>query len=140
MFPDPVAALGLAANIFQFVEQGCKVVSKGKRLYKSADGALKENVDTEIIAKDLEESLSRFRLSSSTGSDRLERLRDGCVQVIDELLEALDKLKVNGKPGKWKSGRKALRSVYSKGKVDEWVERLAAFRSEFQIHIQIDML
>jgi hypothetical protein len=50
MLPDPVAALGLAANIFQFVEQGCKLVSKGKQLYKSADGALKENVDIEIIA------------------------------------------------------------------------------------------
>jgi len=50
MLPDPVAALGLAANIFQFVEQGCKLVSKGKQLYKSADGVLKENVDIEIIA------------------------------------------------------------------------------------------
>lgn len=81
-----------------------------------------------------------MRLSSPTGSDRFERLRDVCVQVIDERLEVLDKLKVKGKPGKWKSGKKALRSVYSKGKVDGWVERLAAFRNEFQIHIQIDML
>jgi hypothetical protein len=40
---DPLTALSVAACVVQFVDYGTKLLSKGRELYKSADGALWEN-------------------------------------------------------------------------------------------------
>ncbi len=47
---------------------------------------------------------------TSTGDSALESPCKSCGTAADELLVALDKVKVNGKQDKWKSIRKALRS------------------------------
>ena len=47
---DPMAALGLAGNIVQFVDFSIKLVGKVHEIHKSVDGALAENLDIEIVA------------------------------------------------------------------------------------------
>jgi hypothetical protein len=46
---DPLSALGLAANVVQFIEFAAKLISKGHRIHKAADGALVENLELEAI-------------------------------------------------------------------------------------------
>ena len=46
---DPVAALGLAGNIVQFVGFSCRVLQDTKSLYKSTTGASAENDVLEVI-------------------------------------------------------------------------------------------
>jgi preprotein translocase subunit SecA len=61
-------ALSLAANIFQVIEFSAKIVSKGKELYKSEDGVLRENEATETVASRLQEMSQR--LISSLASEK----------------------------------------------------------------------
>lgn len=56
------------------------------------------------------------------------------------MLNGLDKLKVKGLPGKWKSLRKALEAVHSKKKVESWARRLDTLRDTFTAHLGADIL
>ncbi len=48
MVLDALAALSVASSVVQSVEFSVKVISKGNKYYRSADGALVEN--TELVA------------------------------------------------------------------------------------------
>jgi hypothetical protein len=50
---SPLTALSVAASISQFVDFGSKFLSSSRKLYQSADGTLRENLDTEIVMADL---------------------------------------------------------------------------------------
>jgi hypothetical protein len=51
----------------------------------------------------------------------------------------LDKVKVKGKQDKWKSIRKALRSVWSKEEIEELEGRLARLKEELNLHVVIGL-
>jgi len=44
-----------------------------------------------------------------------------------------------GKKEEWESMRKALRSLWSKEKIQEIEKRLASFREELNLHIVVDL-
>jgi hypothetical protein len=58
---------------------------------------------------------------------------------VDNLLAALDKVKVKDKQHKWKSIRKALRGVWSKEEIEDLERRLATFRKELTFHVVVDL-
>ena len=58
---EPLTALGLAANLLQFIELGIKVTSKTRDIHNSATGALVENLDLEILTDDLSTVARRLR-------------------------------------------------------------------------------
>ena len=141
MVLDPLTAIGLVGNIVQFVDFSSRIVSKTRQLYQSADGALTENVDTETVTKDLIELNTKLqaRGSHTSGISPLEKLSTACNNVGNELITALGKVKVDGKKGRWKSTRKALRSVWSQEKIEGIEKRLAGFRDEMNLRIVVDL-
>jgi hypothetical protein len=139
--PDPLTAIGLVGNIVQFIDFGCKIVSKTTETYKSADGVLKENADLEIVTNDLI-SINTILTTSSAATSAdpaLENLCLGCVEVSTELLAALAKVKAGKDPTKWRSVRKALRSVWSKDKISSLEARLGGFRDEVNLRIVVSL-
>ena len=52
---EGLAAVGLAANVVQFIDAGCKLFCKSHSLYKSASGMAVEDWELEQVAKDMEE-------------------------------------------------------------------------------------
>ncbi len=50
---DPLTSLSLASNVIQIVDFSTQLVSKGYKIYKSADGTLAENVDIEAVTHSL---------------------------------------------------------------------------------------
>ena len=67
---DALAALNVASSVVQSVDFSVKVISKGNKYYRSADGALVEN--TELVA-----TVETFR-----------RLNDGLTKSLWALLQA----------------------------------------------------
>jgi hypothetical protein len=67
----------------------------------------------------------------------LRAVCDGCISISSELLQKLEKLKVQDgeKFRKYKCFRQALQSVWSKGAIDEISDRLQAFRNEMDGHV-----
>ena len=138
---DPLTAIVLVGNIVQFVDFGLKIFSKARQVHKSSTGTLPEEVDIERIAADLIELTTSLQAAESLalGDTALENLCVACNEVANELLTVLGKLNASGTPTKWKSVRKALRSIWSKEKMRELEKRLACFRAELTFRIVVDL-
>ena len=143
---EPVSAVALAANLLQFVEFACRIVSKGNKIYHSANGVLPEHADLELVARDLLVLNARLRCSkswfSATGQDvadaeELRKLFDATTEVALQLQDNLNKLKVAGRFRRWKSLRQALKSIRSKNDVDSMAKRLTALRDQIQFRIAV---
>lgn len=138
---EPLATIGLVSNIVQFVDFSNKILSKTKKFYRSADGTLEENNNAELAAKRLVELSTALQTTAgfSNGDETLQKICKECNEMAEELLKALEELKVNGTNSKWKSVRKALKSVCRKEEIDGIQNRLASFREEMNLHIVVDL-
>jgi hypothetical protein len=137
---ETLAIIGLVGNIIQFVDYSGKLISKSTELYRSSEGALAENIDTETATNHLVLLNSKLQnAATTTGDSALESLCKSCGTVADQLLAALDKVKVKGKQDKWKSIRKALQSVWSKKEIEELERRLARLKEELNLHIVVGL-
>jgi len=95
---ETLAAIGLVGNIVQFVDFSGKLISESVQLYQSCEGALAENIDIEATINHL--VLLNEKLKSTTtvtGDGALQKLCASCNTVADELLAALNKVKVRHK-------------------------------------------
>ena len=125
---ESLAALGLAANIIQFVEFGYKLFSESRALYKASDKPVEESVELEIISEALK------RLSDDLGAipsstmpqpqAELLWLAKRCQTIADELLVALNELQVKGPKGKWQCFRSALKRIWKSQEIEDMARRL----------------
>ena len=148
MVLDPLTALGVASNAVQLVEFSSRIVSRGHKIYKSADGTLVENLELEAVTNGLLKANSTLRNSLRSYevqrplTDEETELRlicDGCEGVGLELINALQRIKVQGKRRKWKSFRQALGSIYNKDQIDDLTKRLEGFRKQLDTHILVSL-
>jgi N-terminal domain on NACHT_NTPase and P-loop NTPases len=137
---ETLAIIGLVGNIVQFVDYSGKLISKSTELYRSSEGALAENIDTETATNHLVLLNSKLqKAAATTGDSTIESLCKSCGTAADQLLAALDKVKVKGKQDKWKSIRKALQSVWSKKEIEELERRLARLKEELNLHVVVGL-
>jgi len=137
---EALAAISLIGNVVQFVDFSSKLVSGSVQLYRSAQGALEDNIDTETATKHL--LLLNHGLqdsATSAGDGPLKSLCGSCHAVATELLEALAKLKVQGKKQKLKSIKMALQNLWSKEHIARLEGRLAKIREELNLHITVSL-
>ncbi len=148
MVLDPLTALGIASNAAQLAEFSSRLMSRGHQIYKSADGALAENRELEAITNGLLKL--NYTLTNSLEADELHRsllddeqdlkaICEGCESVAIELINALRKLKVGGKHRKWKSFRQALKTIWSKEKIDDLTKRLECYRKQLDTHVLVSL-
>lgn len=135
----------------QFIDVGTKVVSESVEIYQSASGASALNQESELLAGSI--TVIDGQLGKSLRANgsydvlgqyetHLEDLRLRSQALAQELLGKLDKLKVD--KGKHKlelvrSVGKALRSVISKGTIDDLQNRLNRLKADMELHITIDI-
>ncbi|KAL8402767.1 hypothetical protein RB596_009217 [Gaeumannomyces avenae] len=172
---EAVAAFGLAANILQFVEVTGRLISSAREL--SQQGAKSEYVELEAIAQQLRGLAEGIRLSQGGDDDEdpahthtdgdddddsdddpahthtdggLGKLAMSSIKIANELLGALDSLKLRGRKRKWKSFHQALRTVWKAGQIEDLQKRMdklsRALNSELmasqqrQIFMKLDLL
>ena len=137
---EAFAIIGLVGNVVQFIDFSGKLIAKSTELCQSNEGALAENIDTEMATNHLVLLNNKLKdTATTTSDDALKRLCESCKSTADELLAALNKVRVSGKQDRWKTIRKALRSVLSKEKIRELEGRLARFREELNLHVVVDL-
>jgi hypothetical protein len=142
---DPFSALSLAACVVQFIDFSGRLLSKGHEIYQSEVGSSAETVELEVIYKDLSrlsDKLKASSLSISPTSGRsleekaLGKLAASCKGVADELLATLKELKVaDGPHRKWRSVRKAFKSVWKKEKIEALQQRIDNLRDQLSIQL-----
>jgi molecular chaperone GrpE (heat shock protein) len=137
---ETLAIIGLVGNIVQFLDFSGRLISKSIQLYRSSNSELAESTDVEATTNHLVLLNNKLKdAATSTGDRALEDLCKSCEAVADELLAALDKVKVKKELHKWESIRKALRTVLSKEKIEGLERRLVRFREELNLHVIIDL-
>ncbi|OCK72799.1 hypothetical protein K432DRAFT_430890, partial [Lepidopterella palustris CBS 459.81] len=138
---ETLAIIGLIGNIVQFIDFSGKLIAESTELYRSSEGALAENIDAETATNHLVLLSNKIKdaATTTTSGDALKTLCESCESTAEKLLAALNKVKVNGKQDRWKSIRKALRSVWSKEDIRELEGRLARFREELNLHVIVDL-
>jgi chromosomal replication initiation ATPase DnaA len=137
---ETLAIISLVGNVIQFVDFSGKLISKSTELYRSNEGVLVENIDVETATTHLVLLNNKIKDAATTASDdALRRLCESCQSTADELLAALERLKLSSKQDRWKSIRKALRNVWSKEQIRELEGRLARFREELNLHVIVDL-
>ena len=139
---EAVAALGVAANVVQFIDFSGKILSEGYKLHKSKKTSPSKNEELENIALDLQKLRGELQSQEAetaqvpTPNDiQLQRLAGQCRGVCQELLEALEALKVVDRPGKWESFRAALKIVWAESKIKSLQDRLDEARQELIVRI-----
>ena len=127
---EGMAALNLAANIAQFIDFGCTLFSESRKVYRSSEGNLKEDLELESIANSLSSLTKGLIHKPPQGSPEildetgLASLAKSCKNIADELLEALNELKVKGSQRKWQSFRIALKRIRGAENIKSLSERL----------------
>ncbi|KAH9213046.1 hypothetical protein DL95DRAFT_238642, partial [Leptodontidium sp. 2 PMI_412] len=142
---DPFSALSVAACVVQFVDFASKIVSKGRQIYKTTDGVLRENAEAETVTIRLQELSKKVKDSIRAGnatelisvdSEEVQNQHIRLQEICKECTE-LGNLKVpkGSESRKWKSFRHALKSVWSKQALDSMAKRLETLRGELHTHI-----
>ncbi|KAL6714318.1 hypothetical protein ACLMJK_007741 [Lecanora helva] len=138
---DPLTALSLASAIVQITDFGCKLVSQSQEIYKSANGALKDNVTIEEIVKDISDLYDGLRRNdsafqrSSADDLALGNLADKCTEVAGELLDLLTSLKAPPGASHWKTFRIAIRNALKQSKVRDMEARLIKIQRQIDRHL-----
>ena len=133
---EPLSALGLASNLVQLVDFTCKLFGGAVAIYKSSSGSGKENAVLHVIAADLS-NLAINIADSPQHSYELRRLTAEGRGISQELLQALQKLRLQGQKSKWKSFIVALKEAWNHDKVNEIANRLSILQSQLNLHIQV---
>jgi hypothetical protein len=142
---DPLAALSLASSAIQLVDFAGKIISKGKLLYKSADGVIRDNDEIERATLRLNEICINLKNlmppESGLSSDdvRLFKICTECSEVSGEMLSSLEKLKVpeRTKHRGFESFRKGLKTVLSSTRTETLSRRLESLRAELDTHVLV---
>jgi hypothetical protein len=129
---EPFTAIGLAASIINIVDFALRIVSKGNKIYHSCDGVHSDHGDLELVANDMLLLQNKLQVASSpfvqeaklNDDDRaLHELSTAANEVAAQLLQKMNKAKVQGRFRRWKSLRQAVKSVWSKPEVDGMATR-----------------
>lgn len=139
---ESLAALNFAGNLIQFVDTGLRLFSRSRKLYKSSHGVLLESAELELIAtsiKRLSEHLTSSHppeLQRSLEDHHLISYAQSCNTIAEQLLSALEKLKIRGSERrKWQSFRIALSAVWNSKDIEDVARRLDRLSNQMATHI-----
>ena len=146
MVLETEVAIGLASSVVTFVCFACNVVSTTKQYYRSPDGMLQENHELLSIA----ESFKRYNdgiLSWLEHTPRLIRTSQAertliisarqCQRIAVEFITTLENLRVSDSSGTWSYFFEALRTVWSKEKIEAKLSKLRLAREDLLLNLLI---
>jgi hypothetical protein len=129
---EAFAALSIAANIAQFVDYVRQLISGGKEIYNSLEGARDEHQALKVIIEDIknlahEHQHAQPNPHSSVDEKGFKKLAAECGPVADKLLDILKDLEVpsNARFRGLQTIRQTVRSAAKKKEIQDIQRRLA---------------
>ena len=146
---EALAAFSLAGTILEFARFGIELLSDGRELYKSSQGALSANEQLELATSDLRALLVKLRsrdrplviAQDEKDEETFQHILHRAEESAKELVERLQRLKVKGaKSRKWESVRKAVQSVWTKDEVEALTKKLERFKDAVETHVLFSIM
>ncbi|KAJ4349347.1 uncharacterized protein N0V89_007961 [Didymosphaeria variabile] len=114
---DPVTAVGLVANILQFVELGCKIFTNAKEIRHSASGLTQNDQRTMDVISEMHRLSLNLETPGREPSDANEKalfkLACECRKLSHEILKLLDKTSTKNPGSKSEAIRSTVRRMRS---------------------------
>ena len=148
---DPLTALGLSANVAQFLSFASELISKSKEIYTSTKGCTDNVLTLETVYTQLRDLSSTLESSSQKDSmlEALEGTSDfvkhvfaindlsqSCKTDCDRLLEIFHKVQIGeGFKNRWQSFTLALKTVWKKNEIADLEQRLHRIQATLTLHI-----
>jgi hypothetical protein len=141
---EALTTFSLAGTILEFTRFGIDLLSNGRELYKSSQGALSANHQVELATADLRALLVKLRSrerSAETAEEKddgetFQHILYGAEKAAKELVERLERLKVKDtKSRKWESVRKAVQSVWTRDEIEALTQKLGRFKDALETHV-----
>ncbi|KAK3368129.1 hypothetical protein B0H63DRAFT_528511 [Podospora didyma] len=147
---EPIAALGLASNVAQFLQFASSLIQTAVEIRNSSSGCTSDVLTLDSLYGQLNDFNNK--LMSKNGIVRgcvdppsrastidvtsFQVLSDLCRTDCEKLLHAVAKLKVkDGTSGRWQSFRTALKAVWKKEEIKELERRLHNTQTTMTLHI-----
>ncbi|KAI1146394.1 hypothetical protein F4825DRAFT_456540 [Nemania diffusa] len=129
---EGLAALSVAANIFQFLEYSLQLVGKAKNLREL--GAIDPDLDTDAQRlRDIANTLIPQRLPLHAGD--IGQLAGECVRVSEDLISELAQLKPSDPKSKWHGFKALIKNELKKSRFQDLEGRLQIYRSQLSLHL-----
>lgn len=134
---DPLTALGLAANIAQFIEYGIKLTSSVSEIYHSPEGTTRDNADLDVIAADLQAVTLSMLDAQSQSQGTLRLLTSNCYHIGFDLQQILEDLKIpdGASHPKWQAFRQAIRAQGKAKEIKKNYDKLEKSRGQLATHM-----
>ena len=148
---DPLTALGLSANVAQFISYTFSLVSKSQEIYSSAQRCTSKVLTLEAVCAQLRDFSTSLELSSQR-NPKLEAVQEEsrfknhvyaindlsrlCKIDCDRLLEVVRKLQGgSGLKSRWQSFKLAFMTVWKGNEILDLEQRLHHVQQTLTLHI-----
>jgi hypothetical protein len=137
---DPLVALGVAAAVAQFIQFAASLISASNEIFHSAKGATADNLEIEEVYQKLHSLSKKLEATplqpSSEHEVALRQLSADCRSDCAELLEVLEKLRVDGGKNRlWRSIKTGLKTAWDGRKISALEKRLERTQRAMSIHV-----
>ena len=141
---EGLIAIGVAANIMQFVDLGSRILYTSYKICVSAQGFTKEHRILDSLTNDLQNVSHDLQCSIREGQNQqgvsqndvqLQRLIEQCSLTCHELLLILDQIKAPINPSKWDSLRAARKSIWKESKMKKIQACLDEYRQAITMRV-----
>ncbi|KAI1332720.1 hypothetical protein F5Y16DRAFT_123668 [Xylariaceae sp. FL0255] len=143
---DPVTAVGLAGNIFGFIDFTFKLFASAKAIYESSSDASPSNQHFQDIARDIKKRCDDIK-KDQNASPQLQKLANESIDIANELLDLIRRASPTMKSSK-KISKKSkvdcfLAAIYNaakKNELKELFDRLRNLQTQITTHLQDNLL
>ncbi|KAN0102137.1 hypothetical protein V8E51_012647 [Hyaloscypha variabilis] len=145
---DPITCFSLAGTILQFLDFTWQIISNTHQLSKDGSTSVQQQAaaaTTELLDLTIKLQQSQYQDGSAMirdedeDEDALKALCHDCEELAEELLETLNKLRVQDKAGVWKSLRQAILSTWNHKNIKEIEGRLSRYRDAINTRILVSL-
>jgi hypothetical protein len=139
---ESLAAVGLAGNIVQFIDFGCKLFEQTTSIYHSRAGSAAGARSLESLTNDLQSVSSNLaqglqQNGGHNGQTGMQKLAHECQDATSVLLSVLNGLRAKKPGSKWESFRAALATTWKQDDISVMERRLDSYRSQLILHLEI---
>ncbi|MCJ1382575.1 hypothetical protein MMC17_005688 [Xylographa soralifera] len=141
---DPLTALGLAASVAQLIDFGSKIVTKSKEIAENGSSISVTHLsgitnDLVVINSNLEQQLGYRKVPGAGFTKEEQALHDltlQCKTVAQELIDCLSRVTLDShKKDKWATVRAAVKTIWSKDRIDSLANRLNDYREQLALRV-----
>ncbi|KAK8080187.1 hypothetical protein PG997_008005 [Apiospora hydei] len=141
---EPLAVLGVAGNILQFLDFSQKLCHSFFEIWNSSHGITKANADTQsrmntfiesadIVVADLQTYIKSLSCDRGNEADRmLHTTLDKCLKLANDLVTRVQTLALPRGAGKWKAARAVVKSLWKEKELLSLQQSLSTYRKDLE--------